>query len=281
MIELPEATALSAQITKQLKGKKIKNVIAMHTPHKLVWTFKDPSKYNNILKGKVIEEARPLGSMVEISCGKAKIVLSEGFNIRYFENTSEVPEKHQLMVTFEDGSCLAAWVQMYGGLACFTDNEYDNKYYLIAQKKPSPFSKKFNLSYWNSLFTPETEKISAKAFLATEQRIPGLGNGVLQDILFNAKIHPKQKIVALSSEDRKKLYTVIVSTLEEMISKGGRDTEKDLQGNPGRYQTKMSTKTVGTPCPNCGTNIKKLAYMGGSVYVCETCQKSPLPSKKA
>jgi formamidopyrimidine-DNA glycosylase len=43
--------------------------------------------------------------------------------------------------------------------------------------------------------------LSAKAFLATEQRIPGLGNGVLQDILFTAGIHPKRKMAAISEEE--------------------------------------------------------------------------------
>lgn|GEM_PF-2077218 len=37
-----------------------------------------------------------------------------------------------------------------------------------------------------------------KAFLATEQRIPGLGNGVLQDILWTARIHPKLHKCALA-----------------------------------------------------------------------------------
>jgi hypothetical protein len=34
----------------------------------------------------------------------------------------------------------------------------------------------------------EVKKLSLKALLATEQRIPGLGNGVLQDILFKARM---------------------------------------------------------------------------------------------
>ncbi len=161
---------------------------------------------------------------------------------------------------------------MYGGLACFKNDEYDNEYYLIAKKKPSPISKDFTNSYWESLFTPETVKLSTKAFLATEQRIPGLGNGVLQDILFNAKIHPKRKICTLSIDEKNFLLNVVNLTLVEMINKGGRDTEKDLLAEEGRYFTKMSNKTAGKPCPACRSDIKKMAYLGGSVYFCEKCQ---------
>ncbi len=61
-------------------------------------------------------------------------------------------------------------------------------------EKPSPLSEKFDLEYFNSILSGTgTEKLSAKAVLATKQRIPGLGNGTLQDILFNAGIHPQKK----------------------------------------------------------------------------------------
>ncbi|MBU0976684.1 MAG: endonuclease VIII [Patescibacteria group bacterium] len=273
MIEIPEAVILSQQITKHLKGKKIKNAAAMHSPHKLVWTFKDPKNYRKMLVGRSIIESYPFGSTVEISCGKVRMAFSEGFYLRYFKAGSKLPEKHQLSLEFEDGDFFVAWVQMYGGLACFEKNEYGNKYYLIAKEKPAVMSKEFSVSYWKLLFAPDVEKLSAKAFLATEQRIPGLGNGVLQDILFNAKIHPKRKIETLSQQERNNLYKVVISTLKEMVNRGARDTEKDLLGNDGGYKTKMSVKTIGSPCPVCHGTIKKMAYMGGSVYVCETCQK--------
>ena len=115
--------------------------------------------------------------------------------------------------------------------------------------------------------------MSAKAFLATQQRIPGLGNGVLQDILLNAKIHPKKKINTLSEEQRKELFDSLKSTLAEMTDAGGRDTEKDLFGNPGGYRTKLGKNNKLLICPNCGGGVKKEAYMGGSIYFCEQCQE--------
>ena len=273
MIEAPESVVIANQISTQLKDKKIIDVTAMHTPHKLVWTFKEPSQYSSLLKGKVITGAQGLGSQIELECENIRIVLSDGFIIKHTKNNDEIPDKHQLLIKLDDGSYLVAWVQMYGGLACFVTGEYDNKYYLVAKEKPFVLSKEFTLSHWKSLFTPEVEKLSTKAFLATEQRIPGLGNGVLQDILFNAKIHPKTKINKLSDIDRENLYGAVVSTLNHMVEAGGRDTEKDLYGNSGDYQTIMSTKAINLPCPNCKGNKKKYAYMGGSVYVCENCQK--------
>lgn len=57
-----------------------------------------------------------------------------------------------------------------------------------------------------------------------------------------------------------------------MTKLGGRDTEKDLFGNSGRYKTMMSKNNVGIACMACGDIIKKESYLGGSVYYCESCQ---------
>jgi formamidopyrimidine-DNA glycosylase len=210
---------------------------------------------------------------VEITAGKAEVLFSDGVNLRYYNKSEKLPDKHQLLLEFDDGSSLVGWVQMYGGLSAFLEGKNDNKYYLIAQEKPSPLPGDFSQDYFKSLFNQSTAKLSLKAFLATEQRIPGLGNGVLQDILFKAKMHPKRRAGTLSTTDQQVPFYSIKNTLSEMTAKGGRDTENDLFGKPGKYKTKLSKNTVGQPCPICRTLIKKEAYMGGSIYYCAACQK--------
>ena len=81
---------------------------------------------------------------------------------------------------------------MYGGLWAFIDGAFDNEYYLIAKQKHSPLSDAFSWNMFKGLAAENAAK-SAKAFLATEQSIPGLGNGVLQDILFNARVNPENQ----------------------------------------------------------------------------------------
>ena len=272
MIELPEAAVLAKQINETVVGKKIKNVIAAQTPHKLAWYFGDPQEYKSLLTGKVISEATSYGGQVEITAGNAKLLFSEGVNLRYYNKGEERPDKHQLLLEFDDVSSLVGWVQMYGGLSAFPEGENDNKYYHIAKEKPSPLSSDFGEDYFKSLFDEETAKLSLKAFLATEQRIPGLGNGVLQDILFNAKMHAKKKVGTLNAADKHVLFGSIKNTFSEMTVRGGRDTESDLLGKPGVYKTKLNKNTLGQPCPICGTLIKKEAYLGGSIYYCAGCQ---------
>jgi len=272
VIELPEAAVLAKQINEIVVGKKIRNVIAVQTQHKLAWYFGNPQEYKSLLTGKVISGAASYGGQVEITAGKAKLLFSDGVNLRYYNKGEKLPDKHQLLLEFDDGSSMVGWVQMYGGLSAFPKGKNDNKYYLIAKEKPSPLSGDFNENYFKSLFDESTVKLSLKAFLATEQRIPGLGNGVLQDILFNAKMHPKKKAGTLSAADQRILFDSIKNTLSEMTAKGGRDTENDLLGKPGAYKTKLSKNTVGQPCLICSTLIRKEAYLGGSIYYCARCQ---------
>lgn len=274
MIELPESIALASQLNETIRGKRIANVTAAQTPHKFAWYHGDPQKYHELLSGKVIEKANGIGSMVEVFAGDAVMLFGDGVGLRYHNEDEQKPLKHQMLVEFDDFFAVSAVVQMYGGLMCFRCGEMDNKYYRAAKEKPSPLSDRFDRQYFDGLLSlRESQKLSAKAFLATEQRIPGLGNGVLQDILYIARIHPKRKINTLNGEDTDRLFRSIKETLAEMAFKGGRDTEKDLFGCPGGYMTHLNKNTLDKPCPICDGAIKKESYMGGSIYYCEGCQK--------
>jgi formamidopyrimidine-DNA glycosylase len=274
MLELPEAVNMSNQLNAAIRGKRIAGVTAGHTPHKLAWFYGDQTKYSELLTGRNIGQSGHVGGLVEIKVEDARILFGEGTNIRFHAAGEPHPAKHQFLIEFEDGSALSASVQMYGGMGSFKEGTLDNPYYKIAREKPSPYSAEFNEAYFTGILSiQDVQKLSLKALLATDQRIPGLGNGVLQDILFNAGMHPKKKSAPLSAEEKKVLFKAVKTTLAKMAEQGGRDIELDLFGQPGGYRTVLSKNTVNKPCPVCGTLIKKEAYMGGTIYYCEKCQK--------
>ena len=274
MIELPEAVVLSGEINDLLAGKQILNVVAAQSPHKFAWYHQEPGDYHDLLANTFIEKSYNQGGFVRMDFTENKsIVFSEGVRIRYLKDGEKLPEKHQLLMEFSDHSHLVCSIQMYGGLCAFKENEYDNEYFSAARNKPSPFSTDFNETYFDGLIANSSEKLSLKAFLATEQRIPGLGNGVLHDILFNSGLHHKKKLNTVSDENKENLFYSVKTTLLEMKENGGRDTEQDLFGYPGNYQTILSKNTLGKPCQKCGSIIEKQSYMGGSIYLCPTCQK--------
>ena len=272
MIELPEGLVLADQLNTILKSKIIIHITANASPHKFAWFYGQPEGYDALLSGRIVEGAYSYGGKVHIRLsGNGGFMFCEGISLRYYAGQSQLPKKHQLCVEFDDTSFLVCTVQMYGGIYGYEGtliNEYDD----VARTKPSVLSDEFSLAYFKSLFPATKRKFSAKAFLATEQRIPGLGNGVLQDILFNAGLSPRHDIAALTQTEWETLYTSVKNTISEMTACGGRDTEKNLYGNTGGYRTLMSKQTYQHPCPKCAGIIQKEAFMGGSVYYCPVCQ---------
>ena len=275
MIELPETYVLSKQINKVLFGKTIRSVIANAHPHAFAWYTGDPSAYDKKLAGKKITGSNPgtgytCGGNTEILCEDMLLVLSTP--LKYHASGEKLPKSHQLLLEFDDDSYMSCTVQMWGAMFCFPTNENGIPEGFSVKKCPTPYEEAFDQAYFNSLLHDLKPNLSVKAFLATEQRIPGFGNGVLHDVLWNARIHPKRKLETLSDKDIISLFFSIKSTLKEMRDNGGRDTERDLFGKPGDYQTILSNKTLIYPCRACGGELKREAYLGGNIYFCPTCQ---------
>ena len=272
MIEAPEARYLCEQLTETVVGKRISDVFIQFSPHKFAWFNGNSDEFAEWLVDKRINSAQSQGGMVEITIEDKVLVLTDGVNLRYLTPGTKLPAKHQLLIAFEDESCLIASVRMYGGLMCYSKDAANgvlSEYYRTAKSKPQVMSDAFSKEYFLGLINDESaQKKSAKAFLATEQTVPGLGNGVLQDILYHAHIHPKKKIAA----EKENLFYQVKETMNDIYRQGGRNTESDLFGENGKYTACLSKDTAGKACPRCGETIVKENYLGGSIYYCRGCQ---------
>ena len=289
MLELPEVITLSKQVNNALSGKTITQVFNATKPHKFTFYNGEPSEYGKLLVGKTILSSEGYGMFVNFNLSDNVIMnIGDGVSVRYYSAGDEIPANYQLLLTFNDDSFLVFTVAMYGFINVYPDSYIDNKYYKLSRESISPLSfsregllcfgisplsDKYTEAEFEKLVAEAKKTLSAKALLATNQRIPGVGNGVTQDILFNARINPKQKVLFLSDNQKEVLFNALKETLVDMTFEGGRDTQTDLYGNAGGYKTILSAKTWKNPCLRCGSTIIKEAYMGGSVYYCPTCQQ--------
>ena len=267
MIELPETYVLAEQINRTLAGKTIKAATANANPHSFAFYTGDPATYGAMLTSKTIVSGNSNGGNTEILCDDMLLVISTP--IKYHAQGEKLPKSHQLLLEFEDGTFMSCTVQMWGCMFCSpAEKSAEN---IV---KPSPLEDTFDEAYWDRLLQSAKADLNMKALLATEQRIPGLGNGVLHDILFNARLHPKRKLKTLSDDDKGRLFNSVKSTLKAMRNDGGRDTEKDLFNQWGGYQTVLSAKSWkrSRHCPVCTGTLEKAAYLGGAIYFCPTCQ---------
>ena len=273
MLELPESYNISKQIDQNLKGKTISYIEILHTPHRFAFFHGDKDKFDEQLEGQTIEGATYHGGMIEVDTKDSMIVFSDGAYPKYYEDKNEFPKNHQFAIYFDDETAVFVSIQMYGAIHIFSIGACTEGYYLSSYQKINPLSEEFTLDYFRGLYKEEKKKMSVKAFLATQQRIPGLGNGVLQDILWDAGIDPRYDMQNMTEEDFGTLYSSVRKILKEMCERGGRDTEKDLFGNKGGYITQLSKNSLYEPCMKCGNEIHKANYMGGTIYFCENCQK--------
>lgn len=274
MIELPEVYVLAEQMNRTLTGKTVKNVTANAVPHGFAQYTGDPAGYPEMLTGKKIMCVRPdTGTMdiwdcnVEVVCGD--MLLSISTPVKYFEPGEKLPKSHQLLLGFEDDTCMCCTVQMWGAMLCVPYSGNPPR----RIQGPTPLTDAFDKIYFEELWSRAKPSLSAKAFLATKKRIPGLGNGVLQDILFRAGIHPRRRLQSMGQEEKEKLFQSVRDTLREMKVCGGRDTEKDLFDRPGGYRTFLSARSYKHPCRICGSTLVREAYLGGNIYYCPGCQK--------
>lgn len=273
MLEIPESRTIGLQVDETLKGKVITEVVNATSPHKFAWYNGDPADYSELLVGKKVLSAKGHGMFVDIKLAdNTYLTVGDGTILRYGNKGEKHPDKHQLLIAFDDGSFLVCTIAMYGGIWAYK-GVFDNKYYRGSLTSISPLDNAFDEQLFDSIVKGTQKDLSIKTLLATEQRIPGLGNGVLQDILFNAGINPKRKQSTLSDFEKSELFHSLKVTLANMTDKGGRNTEKDLFGNAGGYKTLLSKNTYKDPCPNCGDTIVKQAYLGGTIYFCPTCQR--------
>lgn len=272
MLELPETSVLANQAQETLVGKTITRVTALRAPHRFAFFNGNPGEYPKLLEGRTITGAIAQAGYLELILGTLHLTFSDGCNLRYYQNSIEAPAKEQLRLDFSDATCLVVTVSMYGMLNAFESGHFDNPYYRIAHEKPTPYEPGFTYSYFQSLKEGLSPKTRLKAFLATEQRIPGLGNGVLQDILFASRLHPKTQFGCLSEKEWEGLYQAVITVLKQMRDQGGRKSEKDLFGHAGEYTQILAKANLGQPCPKCGHPIEGMNYLGGSVYLCPKCQ---------
>jgi formamidopyrimidine-DNA glycosylase len=275
MIELPEVVTIARQMDTELRGKEIVEATRGATPHKFAWYSGTQEEYNNWLIGKKVGEAQARGGYIvaAVEPDYALLFGDMGGRLLYQREVKDAPAKHQLLLRFADDSCFTVTIQMWGFIQVMKMSEVAQHKY-AHRMGLTPLEDAFTYEHFQKLLADpeELEKKSVKYFMISRPGIPGVGNGVLHDILFRAKLHPRHRILDLTEEQKRAFYQATRETLKQMTEQGGRDIERDLYGNPGGYQTILNSAAKDLPCPVCGALIEKIQYLGGAAYFCPKCQ---------
>jgi formamidopyrimidine-DNA glycosylase len=108
-----------------------------------------------------------------------------------------------------------------------------------------------------------------KAALMDQSLLAGIGNVYSDEILFQARLHPKTPAEKLDNKQIDAMYRVMRRVLKTAISKGAGSAEL-FRRAPRTYL--LRHRENGAPCPRCGGKVKATKAAGRTAYYCPKCQ---------
>lgn len=123
----------------------------------------------------------------------------------------------------------------------------------------------------------QKRKGKIKTTLLNQRVIAGIGNIYADETLFEAKIHPEEKVCDLGPSRLGKLHQAVRKILKKAIQAGGSSVDDylNLEGIKGFFQLQHKAYgREGKPCTRCNTKIERIVLSQRSSYFCPKCQKS-------
>ena len=267
MPELPEAVVIARQMDETVRDKRIESVDILQ-PKILNRSGKTVKQ---ILSGLSIEKVYPFGKWIGIQLSndhRLMISLGMGGEIIYFEKGESLPDKIRFILHFSDQSGFYITLWWFGYVHLILPGENHD---MTDSLGPDPLEMDRNA--FHQILS--NRKGGIKAFLLNQKRIRGIGNFYIQEILFQAKLHPLRTIPSLSQNDIDTLFNAIQSVFIESIRLDSSWYEQDFFGKRGGYTLENMSFTFqeNDRCPVCTHPIEKIKTGSTSQYICARCQK--------
>jgi formamidopyrimidine-DNA glycosylase len=101
-----------------------------------------------------------------------------------------------------------------------------------------------------------------KARLMDQRRLAGLGNLLVDEILWRASLDPARPAGSLDARELRRLHRHLRTTLDELLARGGSHMG-DL----------MPARARGARCPRCGGELLRRTIGGRTTYSCASHQR--------
>ena len=117
-----------------------------------------------------------------------------------------------------------------------------------------------------------------KTLLTDPGSVAGIGNGLSDEILFEARLSPMKRTDQIDDEEAARLHAAVLSVVERQVSllresAGGALPQKE----PVEHYVVHDHR--GRPCPRCGTPIAWVSYADRDTFYCPGCQTGGVPLK--
>jgi formamidopyrimidine-DNA glycosylase len=116
---------------------------------------------------------------------------------------------------------------------------------------------------------------AVKTFLLDQKVVAGIGNYLIDEALWQNKIHPETPAMSLSSDQLNQIVESARQVALNSLQAGGVSIKDyvDASGQPGTAQNDLQCYgRSGLPCQRCGSELKKIKVGGRGTTFCSSCQ---------
>lgn len=138
---------------------------------------------------------------------------------------------------------------------------------------PEPLEDGFEVGYLPS--TIGSRRAQIKPLLLDQKVVSGIGNIYVDEILYDARLHPRRKANTLSEDEWEALYAAIRSNLAAGVEHRGTTVRlyRDVLDRPGEHQNYLRVfEKHGQPCPGCEGEVVREKVSGRPTHFCPGCQ---------
>ena len=139
---------------------------------------------------------------------------------------------------------------------------------------PEPLEDEFDAVYLQRELGSRRAQI--KPLLLDQKIVSGIGNIYADEILYDARLHPRRKANTLSEGEWEALHAAIRSNLEAGVEHRGTTVRlyRDVLDRPGGHQNYLRVfEKHGQPCPGCEGEVVREKVSGRPSHFCPACQR--------
>jgi formamidopyrimidine-DNA glycosylase len=119
-------------------------------------------------------------------------------------------------------------------------------------------------------FRTATDGRRIHTILRDQRTVAGVGRGYADDILHRAKLSPYASLKSLKPDERERMLSALHEVLDEGLERERSRTGGLSANKLGEHFTVHGKN--GLPCPECGSDLKRVSYESHEVVYCPTCQ---------
>ncbi len=268
MPELPDLLYIRNTLNARIAGRTIAHV-EVRQPVVIRSLAEEP--FAAALRGKSVREIRLHGPFLDfVLTGNLELIV----NLMLAGSVQHLlpgdrPEGHLcLRLLFDDGTALH-----------FNDRETMAKIYLtpggrydriprFSGQGIDVLSPAFTAGKFKEIASRHRRK-QVRVFVNDQTILSAIGNAYADEILFEARIHPKTLVGHLDEPALERLHTAIGRVLAWAIG------EVERAGAPIQQKVRAHLRVrnrKGEACPRCGTTIRREGVRGHDVFFCPHCQ---------